>query len=154
MRARGARLRVTGGIVAVAAAVPIGAVIFLPSFYSDGVPFSLWNKIPAAFTLEPLGVAILGLCAGIMMARGRVSGRRWLAAGILIAFGIQMLLYAWGTQFGIAPPQTAGSAGIPGLAGGLMLVAAGVLGAVGIGADRAGPDLADNQDVGDSPNTF
>jgi hypothetical protein len=137
-----------------AAAVPVGAIIFLPSLYFRGVSVLLANGIPAVFSLEPLGVAILGLCTGIMMARARVSGRRWLAAGMLLAFGIQTFLYSCGTQFGIAPPQTAGTAGIAGMAGGLMLVTAGVLGAVGIAADRATPDLAGNQDISDLLNTF
>ena len=145
---------VAGGIVAVAAAAPIGAVIPLPSFYWHGAPTSLWNDIPAAYSLEPLGVAILGLCAGIMMARGPVSGRRWLAAGMLFAFGTQMCLFSWGTQVGITPPATAGSAGIVGMIGGLMLVAAGVLGAVGNATDLPTSDQAGSQGNSDSPNAF
>jgi hypothetical protein len=63
---------------------------------------------------------------------------------MLLAFGIQMFLFSWGTQFGISPPATAGSAGIVGMVGGLMLLAAGVLGAVGNAADRPTSDQAGN----------
>jgi hypothetical protein len=135
----------------VAGVVPICAAIALPALYFRGTPLSLWSDLPAAYSLEPVGVAILSFCAAIMMARRRVSGWRWLAAGMLLAFGIQTVLLFWGYQFGFSPPQTAGSAGIAGMVGGLMLAAAGVLGAAGIATDTAAPDLMSNQGISDSP---
>jgi len=135
------------------AAVAVCAAIALPVFYYHGTGFSLANDLPAAYSLEPIGVAILSLCAGIMMmVKVRVSGWWWLAAGVLLAFGVQTILLFWGYQFGNSPPQTAGSAGLVGMAGGLMLVAAGVLGAVGTAAGKAAPyDPAGSQGTGDSP---
>src|SRR5215469_5763412 len=59
----------------------------------------------------------------------------------------QTLLYGWGTQFGVTQPDKPGSVGIAGIVGGLMLVAAGVLGAVGNATDRATSDLASNQGI-------
>lgn len=108
------------------AAVAVCAAIALPVFYYHGTGFSLANDLPAAYSLEPIGVAILSLCAGIMMmVKVRVSGWWWLAAG---------------------------SVGLVGMAGGLMLVAAGVLGAVGSAAGKAAPDdPAGSQGTGDSP---
>jgi hypothetical protein len=50
-------------------------------------------------------------------------------------------------------PGKAASAGLVGMAGGLMLVAAGVLGAAGNAAGRAAPDLAAASAIGDSPTT-
>jgi hypothetical protein len=73
---------------------------------------------------------------------------------MLLAFGAQTVLYSWGNQFGYPPPDKTGSAGIVGIAGGVMLLAAGVLGAVGNATDRAASDQAGSQGSGDSPNAF
>jgi hypothetical protein len=80
-------------------------------------------------------------------------GWRRLAAGMLLAFGVQMCLFSIGTQWGYGPPETAGSAGIAGLVGGLMLMSAGVLGAVGISADRPVSGFAANQGFNGWPDT-
>jgi hypothetical protein len=154
VRTRGKRLRVAGGIISVAAAAAIVVACGLPYVTYQGQTYSIFNYSSPAFALEPLGVAILGLCAGILMARGRVLGRRWLAAGMLLAFGAQTVLLFWGYQFFVSAPARPGSAGLVGMAGGVMLVVAGVLGAVGIAADRAAPDQPSDQGTRDSPSAF
>jgi len=88
------------------------------------------------------------------MARGRVLGWRWLAAGILLTFGAQTVLLFWGYQFAYSPPNKPGSAGFVGMVGGVLLVAAGVLGAAGIAADRAAPDQTGRQGISESPSAF
>ena len=152
--ARGKRLRVAGAIVAVPAVAAIVVACALPLLRFQGQTFSIFQNTPASYALEPLGVAILGFCASILMARGGVSGRRWLAAGMLLAFGGQTILLFWGYQFGAVPPQKPGSAGIVGMAGGVMLLVAGVLGAVGIAAGRSRSGQASSQGIGDSPTAF
>jgi hypothetical protein len=145
---------VAGGIVAVAAVAAIVVACVLPFVTSQGQIYSIFQNTPASFALEPLGVAIFGFCASILMARGGVSGRRWLAAGMLLAFGAQTILLFWGYQFGALPSDHPGSAGIVGMAGGVMLLVAGVLGAVGIAAGRSRSGQASSQGIGDSPTAF
>ena len=142
-------LRIAGAITAMVAAFPLGAVIFLPSYHYQGVAISFSNGIPAAFAAEPIGVTIVAVVAGIVMAWGRSAWRR-VAVGMLVAFGFQMFLFSVGTQFGVGSASMEGSAGIAGMVGALMLVTAGVLGAVG-SADRHATGLASTQGINNWP---
>jgi len=85
-------------------------------------------------------VAVLGVCAGIvMMTARRGSGLRWLAAGMLLASGTQTLVFFASEQFRpfAGPGYGPSSANVVGMIGGAMLAATGVLGATGNAAGRA-----------------
>jgi hypothetical protein len=133
-RAGDVSLRVVAGLVAGAGLASIIWACALPVVTRPTASIfsirSIW--LPA----QPVAVAVLGACAGIvMMTARRGSGLRWLAAGTLLASGAQIGLFFEGLEFG-------GVAGrldavvVVGVIGGVMLVAAGVLGAVGNAARR------------------
>jgi hypothetical protein len=142
-RAREVSLRVAGGFVAGAAAVVIIWACALPLAMTGGTAFSIFSGSHLIWpAVEPVGVAVLGVCAGIVMMTGRHgSGLRWLAAGVLVASGIQTVLFFVGLRFGFigGRPRSAGAVGI---IGGVMLVVAGVLGAVGNIAGRGAAAVA------------
>lgn len=132
VRSGEAWLRVSTGIVAAVGAVLIIWACALPvSWVSNGVPVSIFSGAPGWFAVEPVGVAILGICAAVpLMATRSASSLRWLATGALFAFGIQTILLFVGYPSGV------------GMFGGLMLVAAGILGAVISAAGQAAPAAA------------
>ena len=86
---------------------------------------------------EPAVMAILGCSAGLfLMPPGGPPALRWLTTGMLHVFGTQTFLLFVGYRFSLAPGQHPGSAGTLGMTGGLLLLAAGVLGAVSNAASQ------------------
>jgi hypothetical protein len=99
-------------------------------------PLSIFNAGPGSnasnlwFAVEPAGVALLGIILGVLLMVARQGTLLAVAAGMLIASGIQTALlflgYALGLDYGANRPGVAGAVGI---LGGLLLACAGVLGA-------------------------
>lgn len=145
-RAR-ARMQVAAGIPSAAGAVLIIWACALPSFTFEGTSISYFSGFVIADSFEPVAVAVLGLCAGIvMMAASPGSPLRWLAAGMLLASGTQTFLFFASLQFRplAGPAYAPGSANVVGMIGGVMLAGAGVLGAVSNAAGRAAAMAADS----------
>jgi hypothetical protein len=141
---------VAAGILAIVAALVIVAASVLPYIkLSSGAghfqPMSIFNAGPGSnssnlwFAVEPAGVALLGIILGVLLMvirRGRLLA---VAAGMLLAFGIQTVFlflgYALGLDYGANKPGVGGAAGI---LGGLLLACAGVMAA----AARTAQDTA------------
>jgi hypothetical protein len=132
---------VAAGILAMVAALVIVAASALPYIrLSAGAghfqSLSIFNAGPGSnasnlwFAAEPAGVALLGIILGVLLMVARQGTLLAVAAGMLIAFGIQTVLlflgYALGLDYGANRPGVAGAVGI---LGGLLLACAGVLGA-------------------------
>jgi hypothetical protein len=94
------------------------------SIFNSGSPGGLW------FAVEPVGVAVIGVVAVLLVVVARTARLRWLAAGILVAFGIQTVLLFAGYEFEPRSPAHAGAGAAVGILGALLLLTAGVLGAV------------------------
>jgi hypothetical protein len=133
---------VAAGILAIVAALVIVAASALPYVrLSAGAghfqPLSIFNAGPGSnasnlwFAIEPAGVALLGIILGVLLMAARQGRLLTVAAGMLIAFGIQTVFlflgYALGLDYGTNQPGVAGALGI---LGGLLLACAGVMGAV------------------------
>jgi hypothetical protein len=94
------------------------------------------------YAVEPIGVAIVGVTAAVLLVlAARSAWLRLLAAGMLMAFGIQSVLLFVGYQFAIQKPNHPGSGAAVGILGALLLLAAGVLAAIRR-APRAAPPVA------------
>jgi hypothetical protein len=82
------------------------------------------------YAVEPVGVALLGIVLGVLLMIIRKGRLTAIAAGMLIAFGIQTVFlflgYALGFSFATYKPGIAGPVGV---LGGLLLACAGVMGA-------------------------
>jgi hypothetical protein len=106
----------------------------LPAFRISGSnsgqnSFSIFNSGGSGwFAVEPVGVAILGVVAALLviMATGRL---RSIAAGMLIGTGIQTILLFAGYQFSVRSPEHAGPAGAVGMLAGAALLLGGLLAA-------------------------
>lgn len=96
-------LRVAAGIVAGAGAAVIIWACALPLVRTGGTAFSIFSisRHQVWFAADPVGVAVLGVCAGIVMVIGRHGSRlRWVAAGLLLASGAQAVLFFVSLGFG------------------------------------------------------
>jgi hypothetical protein len=125
--AQASGLRIAAAAVAGAGAILIVWACALPygvegSFFSlSGGPYgSWWNAIPS------VTVAVLGIAAALLFLLARTEWLRGLAAGMLVAFGMAVIVF-WVSQ----DLLHAGSAEIVGIAGGLLLLVAGVLAVAG-----------------------
>jgi hypothetical protein len=134
---------VAAGILAIVAALVIVAASAVPYVrFSTGVaghfqPVSIFNPGPGSnashlwYAVEPGGVALLGIILGVLLMVARKGSLLAVAAGMLIAFGMQTVFlflgYALGLDYGTNQPGVAGAVGI---LGGLLLACAGVMGAV------------------------
>ena len=81
------------------------------------------------YAVEPVGVLLLAIVCGILLlaVRGRLAAI--VAAGMLLAFGIQTVLLFAGYQFSFSGTDTRhGTAGAVGMAGGLLLIVAALFG--------------------------
>lgn len=100
-----------------------------PSIFNPGCPAGLW------FAVEPMVVILVAIAAGVMLisVRGRIP--RALAAGALLAFGVQtVVLFAGyvGASAG-TPSEHAAIGGVVGVIGGLAILAAGSIAAASLG---------------------
>jgi hypothetical protein len=105
------------------------------SIFNTGFAPSNW------FALEPVGVALLALAAGVVLVASTSRLLRAIASGALIASGPQSLLMFAGYVLLAATSASAqtGPGGFVGLLAGLLLFAAGVTAAVGVFSGRDTP---------------
>jgi len=90
------------------------------------------------FAVEPVGVAIIGVLAAlIIMAANRSVRLRSLAAGVLFGFGIQTVLLFAGYEFYVRSPNRAGPGGAVGIVGGIVLLVAALIAAASRPASAA-----------------
>jgi hypothetical protein len=140
--APGSRFAVAGALVAFAGAVVIIVACALPyatftdpsvspstlSIFNPGYPGALW------YAVEPVAVAVLGVAAGVLLIalRGRVP--RALAAGVLLALGVQTFVLFIGYVLAAAtgPGEHAAIGGGIGLLGGLAMAIGGALAAASL----------------------
>jgi hypothetical protein len=83
------------------------------------------------FVIGPIAVAILGIAAAILLLAARTEWVCGLAAGLLMAFGVSMILIYATYAFTQGPDDHPGPAESVGAFAGLLLVLAGVLAIIG-----------------------
>jgi hypothetical protein len=128
----------TGGVLAILGAIGIIGACALPIYTSPSgfggtsASFSLFKEFGNGtawwFLVEPVGVAVLALVAGVVIMASRSRIAPLVAAGILLGFGIQtafLFLGYWRAGFGGG--AQAGPAGIVGLLSGVVLAVAGLV---------------------------
>lgn len=124
---------VAGGIAGLIGAVLLllGCAVPFVKFSGQAAVslFSGYNGAPTSetfwFAIEPGGVMAIALVISILLlVRGRP---RTLAAGMLIAFGIQTVFLFCGWVFVVYSPSKREAGGVLGLLAGVVLVLAGVL---------------------------
>jgi hypothetical protein len=136
-RADGPRL--TAAVVSAVGAVLIIWACALPDLYlpaSNGrTSFSVFNGGGAGdlwFAVEPVGVAVIGGLAALIILRANLSARlRLLATGVLFGFGIQTILLFAGYEFYVRSPNHAGPGAAVGILGGLLWLVAALIAAAG-----------------------
>jgi hypothetical protein len=130
-------LRLPAAVVTVVGAILIVWACALPDLYlpasNDRTSFSIFNSGVAGdlwFAVEPVGVAVIGVLAALIIMLANRSGRlRLLATGALFGFGIQTVLLFAGYEFYVRSPNRAGPGGAVGILGGLVFVAAALIAA-------------------------
>jgi hypothetical protein len=130
-------LRLTAVVVTAVGAILIVWACALPDLYlpasNSRTSFSIFNSGAAGdlwFAVEPVGVAVIGVAAAlIIMLANRSARLRLLAAGLLFGFGIQTVLLFAGYEFYVRSPDHAGPAGAVGILGGILLLVAGLIAA-------------------------
>jgi hypothetical protein len=127
---------VAGGILAIVGALGIIAGCALPvttstGFGAAGSSISLFKEYSNGaawwFLIEPVGVAILALVAGLIIMASHSRVAPIVAAGILVGFGIQTVFLFLGYWRGFSGGQQAGPAGIVGILAGVLLAVAGLV---------------------------
>ena len=105
------------------------------SIFNPGFSPSIW------FALEPVGVALVAFAAGVVLVASVSRMPQAVAAGALIALGVQTFLMFAGYVLLAATSASAqqGPGGFVGLLAGLLLFAAGVTAAVGVFSRRDTP---------------
>ena len=94
------------------------------SIFNSGGGGDLW------FAVEPVGVAIIGVIAAlIIMLANRSARLRLLAAGVLLGFAIQTVLLFAGYEFQVRSPDHAGPGGAVGVLGGIVFLVAALIAA-------------------------
>jgi hypothetical protein len=102
------------------------------SIFNSGGGGDLW------FAVEPVGVAVIGVVAALVIMLANRSARlRLLAAGALFGFGIQTVLLFAGYEFQVRSPNHAGPGGVVGILGGIVLLVAAVIAAASSPASAA-----------------
>jgi hypothetical protein len=98
------------------------------SIFNPGFPGALW------YAVEPVAVAVVGVVAGVLLIALRGRTVRALAAGALLAVGVQTFLLFVGYVGGPAtiPGERAAIGGGIGLLGGLALAIGGALAAASL----------------------
>jgi hypothetical protein len=130
-------LRLTVTVMTAVAAILIVWACALPDLYVSGgngrTSFSIFNSGGAGglwFAVEPVGVAVIGVLAAlIIMAANRSARLRLLATGVLFGFGIQTILLFAGYEFYVRSPDHAGPGGAVGILGGIVLLVAALIAA-------------------------
>lgn len=140
--APGTRFAVAGAVVAFVGAAVIVVACALPyatytdpsvspttpSIFNPGYPGALW------YAVEPVTVDVVGVVAGVLLIalRGRVA--RALAAGVLLALGVQtfVLFVGYVGAAATGPSERAAIGGAIGIVGGLAIAFAGTLAAASL----------------------
>jgi hypothetical protein len=126
-------LGVAGAAAAMLGATAVLAGCFLPFVYwndtSNGATSSVFDPGYGGglwYALEPVGVAVLALVAAALVAalRGRI---RTIAAGALVAIGLQTAALFVGYCFATLGDGRIGPGGPVGVVGGLLILAGGAL---------------------------
>jgi hypothetical protein len=128
-------LRLTAAVVTAVGAILIVWACALPDLYlpagNSRPSFSIFNSGGAGdlwFAVEPVGVAVIGVTAAlIIMLANRSARLRLLAAGLLFGFGIQTVLLFAGYEFYVRSPDHSGPGGAVGILGGILLLVAGLI---------------------------
>jgi hypothetical protein len=130
---------VASGIMAIVAALGIVAACALPvqthtntfGFGTGNGSISLFKQLGNAtlwwYLVEPIGVAVLALAAGIILMASHSRVVSIAAAGVLLGFGVQTAFLFLGYWRGFGAGQHSGPAGVVGLLAGLLLAAAGAV---------------------------
>jgi hypothetical protein len=138
-------LRLTAAIVTAVGAILIIWACALPDLHipagNGRTSFSIFNSGAAGdlwFAVEPVGVAVIGVAAALIIMLAQRSARmRLVAGGVLIGFGIQTILLFAGYEFYVQSPDHAGPGGAVGILGGLLLLVAGLIAAASRPASTA-----------------
>ena len=138
-------LRLTAAIMTAVGAILIVWACALPDLYlpsgNSRTSFSIFNSGAAGdlwFAVEPVGVAVIGVAAAvIIMLANRSATLRLLATGLLVGFGIQTILLFAGYEFYARSPNHAGPGGAVGILGGILLLVAGLIAAASRPASAA-----------------
>jgi hypothetical protein len=138
-------LRLTAAAVTAVGAILIVWACALPDLYlpaSNGrTSFSIFNSGGAGdlwFAVEPVGVAVIGVLAALIIMLANHSARlRLLATGVLFGFGIQTVLLFAGYEFYVRSPNHAGPGGAVGILGGVLLLVAALIAAASKPASAA-----------------
>jgi hypothetical protein len=137
-------LRLTVTVMTAVAAILIVWACALPDLYVSGngrTSFSIFNSGGAGewwFAVEPVGVAVIGVLAAlIIMSANRSARLRLLATGVLFGFGIQTVLLFAGYEFYARSPDRAGPGGAVGILGGIVLLVAALIAAASRPASAA-----------------
>lgn len=133
-------LAIVGGLLAVvASAVPFVTYSFGSTHVSSSI-FSPGPHAPGAdywFVVEPVGVVLLGILGGVLLLVQRRGHLPAVAAGGLVALGIQTLFLFAGYAFGYQTSGNHAGAGGPiGLVAGVLLAVGGFMGLAGVARDR------------------
>src|SRR5215469_4351137 len=130
---------IAGGVVAIVGALAIIGACALPvttnTFGLGGTSssISLFKELGTGtawwYLVEPIGVAVLALVAGVIVMVSRSRLLPVVAAGVLIGFGIQTVFLFLGYWRGFGNGEHAGPAGVVGILAGLLLAVAGLLAA-------------------------
>jgi len=128
---------ITGGVIAIVGALGIIGACALPvttntfGLGSNGSSISLFKELGTGtawwYLVEPIGVAVLAVLAGVIVMVSRSRVLPVIAAGVLIGFGIQTAFLFLGYWRGFGNGAHAGPAGIVGILAGVLLIAAGVV---------------------------
>jgi hypothetical protein len=149
----GTGLAVIGAVVAFAGAVVIIVACALPyanytdqsispsapSIFNPGYPGALW------YAVEPVAVAVVGIVAGVLLIALRGRLLRALAAGVLLAVGVQTFVLFIGYVLAAAtgPGEHAAIGGGIGLLGGLALAISGALAAASLTVKIPSPRMGE-----------
>jgi hypothetical protein len=138
-------LRLTAAVVTAIGAILIVWACALPDLYlpagNSRTSFSIFNSGAAGdlwFAVEPVGVAVIGVAAAVIIMLANRSARlRLLATGLLFGFGIQTVLLFAGYEFYVRSPDHAGPGAAIGILGGILLLVAGLIAAASRPASAA-----------------
>jgi hypothetical protein len=128
---------IAGGVVAIVGALAIIGACALPvttnlGFGGTGTSVTLFHALNNGsarwYLVEPIGVAVLAVAAGVIVMISRSRLLPVVAAGVLIGFGIQTAFLFLGYWRGFSNGEH-GPAGVVGILAGLLLAVAGLLAA-------------------------
>ena len=130
---------IAGGVTAIVGALAIIGACALPvtttalGFGGASSSISLFKELGTGtarwYLVEPIGVAVLAVVAGVIVMVSRSRLLPVVAAGVLIGFGIQTVFLFLAYWRGFSNGEHAGPAGVVGILAGLLLVVAGLLAA-------------------------